>query len=172
MKPDDLPLVQDRKAAFPGRMRPGLIEARPCCWPAARPRPFQGACALASLKRRTEPDDSHQAAPFQGACALASLKQPNRLLLAGKESDFPGRMRPGLIEAASSLRRASPAPPFQGACALASLKRAENAAQAADAAHFPGRMRPGLIEAPRSSACSRGSGTAFQGACALCWGQL
>ena len=61
---------------------------------------------------------------------------------------FPGRYRPGLIEARSAPGLArSAAPPFRGVIAPASLKRAAPAFGAAMRPGFPGRYRPGLIEA-------------------------
>ena len=134
---------------FPGRMRPGLIEAvlgvdvggsgamtfQGACalaslkHVASRPgvgvsATFQGACALASLKRRPSGRSGGAGGAFQGACALASLKPGHDARAAEGPGDFPGRMRPGLIEARSCCfsGRRTPDPTFQGACALASLK--------------------------------------------------
>ena len=61
---------------FPGRERPGLIEASVLPHHPLRRSAFQGASALASLKRVGRADNSRAAASaFQGASALASLKQ-------------------------------------------------------------------------------------------------
>ena len=85
--------------------------------------PFQGASALASLKRWRTSSGSPGRTPFQGASALASLKRHCRRHEPLAAAAFPGRERPGLIEARCSAR----------------LRRSSG--------RFPGRERPGLIEA-------------------------
>ena len=62
---------------------------------------------------------------------------------------FPGRIRPGLIEAGSSRSRPSRLTPrFRGGSAPASLKPLEvEDPGGRGVGVFPGRIRPGLIEA-------------------------
>ena len=90
---------------------------------------------------------------FRGGSAPASLKplvtRQGHLL----DAQFPGRIRPGLIEACRRnplrrlLRRG-----FRGGSAPASLKRTGRTRRPRPHPPFPGRIRPGLIEAANSIA--------------------
>ena len=81
------------------------------------------------------------------------------------QGSFPGRIRPGLIEASVRIAGTeSMAPTFRGGSAPASLKRADHLGRRRrDLPRFPGRIRPGLIEAWRQRARSRGRRPSFRG---------
>ena len=118
-------LAAAAEAAFPGRYRPGLIEARGGGDDGNPAHPFRGVIAPASLKPGPAAGQLELIErAFRGVIAPASLKHDQIARLARDQQPFPGRYRPGLIEAVPGFRRrnARPAP-------------------------FPGRYRPGLIEA-------------------------
>ena len=154
---------------FPGRMRPGLIEAPTHPWTAFSHSTFQGACALASLKHYLARRRVRGGRAFQGACALASLKHGlGRRAAVFVDPPFQGACALASLKRGCDVRRSvAPLLPFQGACALASLKRRRAGSRARTAVHFPGRMRPGLIEARTSCHLQARRLASFQGACAL-----
>ena len=87
-------------------------------------------------------------ADFPGESARASLKREEHAQGRGCDAAFPGRIRPGLIEASSSSARRGRRPrDFPGESARASLKRPAIGQALPRARAFPGRIRPGLIEA-------------------------
>ena len=138
---------------FPGRSRPGLIEA--CIAPSTGLTPVR-----ARFPGRSRPgliEASHGPTP-----GLPGRSRPGLIEASigpARARHFPGRSRPGLIEAllAKATCLAAPGASFRGVRAPASLKHppfqrgvGPGPLQEDDLAgggHFPGRSRPGLIEA-------------------------
>ena len=183
---------------FPGRRRPGLIEARlpigsgerlwddfrggdapaslkPLVFevmPSTRQRDFRGGDAPASLKPASTCSRGPMRSDFRGGDAPASLKPASTCSRGPMRSDFrggdapaslkllypgrltvllglfPGRRRPGLIEACPMVNRWTISlHDFRGGDAPASLKHRQRRARERIEHQFPGRRRPGLIEA-------------------------
>ena len=88
---------------------------------------------------------------FRGGFAPASLKPDLHFWPWSVVLLFPGRIRPGLIEAVPRRRQPTRAPAyFRGGFAPASLKRLVHRSLPGGPTIFPGRIRPGLIEATTS----------------------
>ena len=114
-----------QQGVFPGRISPGLIEARGT----GRDRPtggsdFPGESARASLKRNGRAHGAAGAGDFPGESARASLKHVGRELDSMAREGFPGET------------------------ARASLKLGHGGLEPTDPRVFPGRVSPGLIESP------------------------
>ena len=114
------------RGGSPGRIRPGLIEARPPpAWPASSEDTLPGGFARASLKRFRAPRHRRDRACSPGRIRPGLIEAvPTTQRLAPNVTDSPGRIRPGLIEACRSRRGCTSRRP-----------------------RSPGRIRPGLIEA-------------------------
>ena len=101
---------------FPGRYRPGLIEARADRGRQGNSdRPFRGVIAPASLKRQLRCQISILFGAFPGRYRPGLIEAAGSRAQPSCPARFPGRYRPGLIEAPWSAGTASPRSPLSGA---------------------------------------------------------
>ena len=102
---------------FPGRYRPGLIEASGAGSGRRRWRTFRGVIAPASLKHHTHHNEGvvNECFPGRYRPGLIEARRGGMVAAGDAGAPFPGRYRPGLIEAlpAPSARRRPP--PLSGA---------------------------------------------------------
>ena len=111
---------------YPGRMRPGLIEAViDDLINDADVRGIRGACAPASLKPERIYGLTICSCLYPGRMRPGLIEaRVNLRVREGIHARYPGRMRPGLIEAdAKNSEQERQVPCIRGACAPASLKR-------------------------------------------------
>ena len=121
---------------FPGRICPGLIEAR------------------SSVRRRTRPTR-----PFPGRICPGLIEAAAHVGSPARAWVFPGRICPGLIEARSAAPRRSAGTRFPGRICPGLIEAVDIPKDNETQSTFPGRICPGLIEAsaPRhvGSRCAR-----------------
>jgi len=160
----------------PGRIRPGLIEARRELRMGARGlTDLPGGSARASLKQGflARQVDRRVSSPGRIRPGLIEAARSRSRWTSSSES--PGRIRPGLIEATCRGKSGHPSHDLPGGSARASLKHSTGSSRGrrrrylpggsaraslkphapvdpVQVAASPGRIRPGLIEAVDRSA--------------------
>ena len=134
---------------FPERLRSGLIEALATAVEARLTAAlFRSDSAPASLKQSSPGRLISWVFLFRSDSAPASLKPPRRGSEAGRPSPFPERLRSGLIEARPVRCQAhARAGLFRSDSAPASLKQSSAGVSFTELSPFPERLRSGLIEA-------------------------